>query len=195
MNYDEGIEYLKSNDLVFAQLYQKLGYLPQRKAKLEFSSFVSTIVGQQLSGKAADTIFNRLKVLSQLDLTPEIVVELSPDELSAVGLSKAKIRYIQGIGEKFKSQELDLTTLNQLTTRNIYDTLIKVPGLGPWSVNILLLFNFGRLDCFPHGDSTLNKAFDELYAASGLTLDTCIQTWNPYAGIVAMYLWSYVDNK
>ena len=195
MNYDQGVKYLVETDPVFERLYNQLGFLPQRSSNASFSSFASTIIGQQLSGKAADTIFGRLEDKVEGNLTPLSIVKLSGDDFKAIGLSAAKTRYIVGIAQRFLQGDLQIEKLSILDTEKLFKTLIAIPGIGPWSAYIIMLFNFGRIDVFPFGDSTLIKAFNELYSGSGKSLETHVTGWQPYAGIVAMYMWSFIDHE
>jgi DNA-3-methyladenine glycosylase II len=195
MNYDQGVKYLVETDPVFEELYNRLGYLPQRSSSASFSSFASTIIGQQLSGKAADTIFARLEDKVEGNLTPLSVVKLSDDDMRRIGLSAAKARYIVGIAERFLKGDLQIEQLRALNTEKLFNTLIAIPGIGPWSAYIIMLFNFGRIDVFPFGDGTLKRAFNELYSETGKSLETHVTGWQPCAGIVAMYLWSFIDNE
>ena len=189
------MKFLKKNDPVFSELYAKLGYLNQRKRAANFSTFVSTIVGQQLSGKAAETIFNRLLDVVENDLQPRNIISIEKSKLRQVGISKAKVSYILSMAEQFYSGVIDLEILNNNEDAELYKSLTAIRGIGPWSAKIIMLFNFQRLDAFPFGDVTLEKAFEELWEKPIDHLQSNVKNWSPYSGIVAMYMWSYMDMK
>lgn len=194
-DYEKGLKFLKKNDPVFSELYAKLGYLNQRKRAANFSTFVSTIVGQQLSGKAAETIFNRLLDVVENDLQPRNIIRIEKSKLRQVGISKAKVSYILSMAEQFYSGVIDLEILNNNEDAELYKSLTAIRGIGPWSAKIIMLFNFQRLDAFPFGDVTLEKAFEELWEKPIDHLQSNVKNWSPYSGIVAMYMWSYMDMK
>ena len=187
--------FLKKNEPVFSKLYKKLGCLNQRKRSANFSAFVSTIVGQQLSGKAADTIFNRLLDAVENDLQPANILKIPPWKMRQVGISNAKVSYILNLAEQFHTGEIDLEILNGMEDSDLFKNLTAIKGIGPWSAKIIMLFNFQRLDAFPYGDVTLEKAFEELWEKPIDHLQSNVENWSPYSGIVAMYMWSYMDLK
>ena len=196
MRYDEyklGVEFLRANAPIFAHMYEHLGYLEQRRRTANFEAFVSTIVGQQLSGKAADTIYARLLSLVSNDISPLSISSTSIEEMRKVGISNAKARYITLLAEKFISKEITIEDLAQSDDTSLYKKLIKMTGIGPWSARIIMLFNFNRLNAFPLGDATLERAYSILSQKDLASLEKDLTTWQPYAGIVAMYLWSFND--
>ena len=196
MRYDEyklGVEFLRANAPIFAHMYEHLGYLEQRRRTANFEAFVSTIVGQQLSGKAADTIYSRLCCILSNDVNPASISAIDIDELRSAGISNAKARYILLLAEKFLSKEITIEDLEQSDDEALYKKLIGITGIGPWSARIIMLFNFCRLSAFPFGDTTLERAYSKLTHKDLTSLESDVATWQPYSGIVAMYLWSFND--
>jgi DNA-3-methyladenine glycosylase II len=195
LDYDLGVKTLTQKDPVFSEIFRQLGYLPQRKRAASFETFVSTIVGQQLSGAAADTIFKRLLTLLDDDLQPQNILRKESAELRAVGISNAKVTYIQGLATQFSDGTIDLNSWTKKSDQELHLELMKIRGIGPWTANIIMLFNFERLDAFPLGDATLEKAFLEIWKKPLDELNLYIKEWSPYSGIVAMYMWSCVDSR
>lgn len=195
MDYSKGIEFLTEKDLVFRKLYEDLGFLEQKKRSVSFSSFVSTIVGQQLSGKAADTIYGRLLVKVENQVTPEKLHMLQISELRELGTSNAKAMYITELAKQFIDGQIKLNILETASDKQLYNYLITIKGIGPWSARIIMLFNFQRLDSFPFGDATLEKVFCMLWKRDIEDLPKFVEDWSPVSGIVAMYMWSFIDTK
>lgn len=195
MDYSKGIEFLTEKDLVFRKLYEDLGFLEQKKSSVSFSSFVSTIVSQQLSGKAADTIYGRLLVKVENQVTPEKLHMLQISELRELGTSNAKAMYITELAKQFIDGQIKLNILETASDKQLYNYLITIKGIGPWSARIIMLFNFQRLDSFPFGDATLEKVFCMLWKRDIEDLPKFVEDWSPVSGIVAMYMWSFIDTK
>jgi DNA-3-methyladenine glycosylase II len=195
LDYSTGIKFLKDTDVVFRKLHEDLGFLEQRKRSVSYASFVSTIVGQQLSGKAADTIYGRLLVKVENQVIPEKIFGLQISELRELGISNAKSQYIKNLAKKFLDGQIKFDQLNSASDEDLYKDLIAIKGIGPWSARIIMLFNFQRLDAFPFGDVTLEKAFCILWKTEIAELPTFVKSWTPVSGIVAMYMWSFIDKK
>lgn len=195
MNYIGGIDFLKKNDDVFRNLYENLGFLEQRKRAPSFASFTSTIIGQQLSGKAADTIYGRLLVKVENQVTPEKLYPLQISELRELGISNAKALYIRELAKQFVDGQIKLSILETATDEQLYKYLTAIKGIGPWSARIIMLFNFQRLNSFPFGDATLEKVFCMLWKRDIKDLPKLVEDWSPVSGIVAMYMWSFIDTK
>lgn len=193
MDYDAGILELGKKCNVFSELYDVLGYLEQRKREVSFASFVETIVSQQLSGKAANTIMSRVRFVVGTDVEASVVAGLDPQCLMDVGVSRAKTEYVIGLAKMFSDGELSIDSLANLPDSELFERLVQLRGIGPWSARILMLFNFGRLNAFPFGDVTLEKTFESLTGHPKSFLESYVQTWSPYSGVVAMYMWSYAD--
>ncbi len=195
MDYASGIEFLLEHDAVFKKLYENLGFLEQRKRRVSFASFVVTIVGQQLSGKAAEAIYKRLLTVVDQELLPDKILTLDSCVLRKIGLSRAKGLYIQSLAQKFVDNEIVLKEWKLCTDAELYKKLLSIKGIGPWSAKIIMLFNFGRLDAFPYGDASLERAFSIITGRELSNLPKFVDNWSPYSGIVAMYMWSYIDTN
>ena len=195
LGYVSGIKFLRKKDPFFNKIYGNLGFLEQRKRSVAFSSFVSTIVGQQLSGKAADTIYGRLLNKVDSEVSPEKISALHPLELREIGISNAKSSYILALAKQFMDGHILLDEWKSFPDTFLYKNLTNIKGIGPWSAKIIMLFNFERLDAFPYGDVTLEKAFCLIWKQELKDLPGFVERWSPYSGIVAMYMWSYVDTN
>lgn len=157
-----------------------------------------TIVGQQLSGKAADTIFARFEALLPGRLVvPEAVMRLSDEEMRSAGLSGAKSRAIRSLSERVLAGELDLKKLPLLPDADVLAELTKVKGIGPWTAEMLLMFSLGRADVFSWGDLGLRKGIMHLYGwkkmPSERRLKSVLASWAPYRTYAARVLWRVAD--
>lgn len=165
-----------------------------------FRDIVWTIIGQQLSGKAADTIFERfVKLLPHKKVNPEKILKLSDEAMRSAGLSGAKSRAIKNLGEKVLSKEVNLKTLLSLPDEQVLIELTKVKGIGPWTAEMILMFSLGRTDIFSKGDLGLQKGFMHLYGMKKLPSDkTMLSTskkWSPYKTYAAKILWRVADKQ
>ena len=165
-----------------------------------FRDIVSTIVGQQLSGKAADTIFGRFESLFPAKaIVPEKILKLSDEEMRACGLSGAKTKAIKDLAQKVSSGEVDIEKLPTLPDERVLEVLMKVKGIGPWTAEMLLMFSLGRTDVFSMGDLVLKKGLMALHGWKKLPSDKkvseVLKKWSPYKTYAARLLWRIKDQK
>lgn len=192
--FNNGIIFLKENDPVLCRIITNMKIKKPKKRSLDFSTFVSVIINQQLSGKAADTIKNRVVNLCSGSLTIENFNKLSVESLLNCGLSRSKILYIQNISEYLTKNNKFLTQLKSMDLNTLVETLIKFKGIGIWSSNIIALFYIGHPDVYPYGDGTLNKAISKLYSDNNSKVDLIVESWTPYRSVASIILWQWVDN-
>lgn len=160
------------------------------------------IVSQQLSVKAADTIFLRLhNLILGNRLTPENILCLNDLELKDVGLSRAKIGYLKDLANKVKNKEIILKDLDRLSDQNVIVELTKIKGIGKWTAEMFLMFALGRDDIFSMYDLGLQNAVKKIYKnrlpldkTGNLKYDLNIieditLQWSPYRTIASIILW------
>lgn len=166
-----------------------------------WEELVGTVIGQQLSGKAATAIENKFKALAPPYPTPNWVRDRSIEELRSAGLSNAKAKTILGI-----AHEIDqLPTCEELLSWSeeaIAERLVKLKGVGPWTVDMLLIFRLGRLDVLPVGDLGVRKGFQNLLEYQGQPTESLPQAaemiaiaepWRPYRSVASWYLWRSLE--
>ena len=196
-------EHLKKVDTTLKKLIDKCGpcTLFDGNSLLHQSHFhvlVWAIINQQLSVKSAQAIENKL--LSRLDdntfKLPSIAA-LDDKELAACGLSRQKIRYLRVLSEAVHSKQLILDELDNKTNEAISEILTELPGIGPWTVDMFLIFSLGRLDVLPLGDLALRKSLALHYQleddAKPHEYQEIAKIWHPYQTIASWYLWLAVD--
>lgn len=161
-----------------------------------FDDLCSTIIGQQLSGKAADTIYQRFKKLCTR-VTPGVVAKKSLEDFRAVGISYAKGRALHDLAFRTLHKQLPLKKLSTMTDEEVRHALIAVRGIGPWSAEMILMFSLGYEDIFSFGDLGLQNACMKLYKLKTRPhkekLEKLSKPWAPYRTWAARILWKYLD--
>jgi DNA-3-methyladenine glycosylase II len=163
-----------------------------------FSDLVDSVVAQQLSTKAADTISARLKAQVEHDLTPARILALDDTLLRGVGLSGAKSRTIRGLAEAFHSGALDLApAIADGDDNRVRTELMKLWGIGRWTCEMFLIFTLHRRDVWPVGDLAMRRGWQEIHglptAVDARELEALGEKFRPYRSIVAWYCWRQVD--
>ncbi|MDO6657139.1 DNA-3-methyladenine glycosylase [Anaerobacillus sp. 1_MG-2023] len=165
-----------------------------------YCALLKNIVHQQLNMKFAYTLTYRFVTSYGTEMDgvwfypePEVVSRLTVQELRDLQFSKRKAEYVIGIAEKIVSGELDLENLNNLTTKEVYDELLPIRGVGPWTVECVLLFGLRRKDILPVGDVGIQNAIMKWFQLSTKPTKEEVgkykEKWSPYSSYVSMYLW------
>jgi len=201
---DAGTEHLRAADPVLGQLIDRVGVdgLGDPRAGRpddHYGALVRSIVGQQLSTKAARAIYKRLtERFGGRTPTPEEVLSDDPDELrSAAGLSHAKVRYLRSLAEHVLDGSLELEKLDALGDDEIITELTAVKGIGAWSAHMFLMFHLQRPDVLPVGDLGIRRAVMLAYGLDALpdpqTLEKLAEPWRPHRTLASRYLWRSLD--
>ena len=190
---DNAIAYL-SNDLKLQPLILKYSRPDFGVSNDPFKSLIKYIIYQQLSIQSAKAIYTRFLDLFNNKPTPTTLNAINDAILKDIGVSKQKINYIKEITKYFLNHNIDF---NSLTNKEVYDELIQIKGIGPWTIDIFLMFTLYRTDILPIGDLGIKKGFKILYNLDELPTDKFMikksKKWNPYESIASMYLWKIVD--
>ncbi len=164
-----------------------------------FVDIVSSIVSQQLSTKAADTIWKRFELLfPKKSITPKKLLEIPEENIRAAGISYSKIKYMKGLAQLVVDKQLDLERVMTLADEEVIEELTKVKGIGRWTAEMILMFSLAREDVFSLGDLGLRNAVAKHYNVDRDDLETVKQIsdqWAPYRTLAARYLWRSLDNK
>jgi len=181
--------YLSEVCPIMAELIAK--HSPCTLAGREFSPFatlVTSIIGQQLSMKVADTLEWRVLVLVGGELSPQKIAALPPEKLREAGLSNAKVRYIIELAQRASDGRLDLNALPQMTDEEVISTLVELPGIGRWTAEMFLIFGLARPDVLSPGDAGLQRAVRQLFGEEA-TLQQIGPRWRPFCSVACWYLW------
>ena len=158
-----------------------------------FLTLVRSVVGQQISVKAADSVWKKLEELCRDSIEPERIKSFSEDELRSAGLSRSKANYIQNIA---KSDILEVNWSN-LDDEEAIDLLCKIKGIGRWTAEMFLIFHLARPNILPLGDIGLIKAIELNYnnreKMSKEELEAYRQKWSPWCTVATWYLWRSLD--
>lgn len=172
--------------------------LAPRLRKDYFFSLCKQIVNQQLSGRAADKIFERfINLFPDKKITPKYLLELTDGSIRGIGASWAKVKYLKDLARKVERKEVHLEQLPELSNEDVVKELTKVKGIGIWTAEMFLMFSLGREDVFSHGDLGLRTSIEKIYNISNPTrerIETICLKWSPYRTWACMILWSYRDN-
>lgn len=211
LDYSKATRHLARRDPVLRDLMRAHGPcgLAARQHSNPFKALVRAIVGQQLSAKAAATIFSRFEALyctaeasTKVDnLFPEPShVLATPDErLRAVGLSAQKLSYLRDLCKRIEEGQLPLDALDQMDDEAVIEALTQVKGVGRWTAEMFLIFRLQRPDVLPVGDLGIVNAVKRAYklrkTPSPDRLRRIGEAWRPYRSVACWYLWASLNNE
>ena len=195
----KAILHLKLADPVMAAIISRAGPYKIQYREPNFQTLVRSIVYQQLSGKAALTIFNRLLAAAGDPLTPERILKLRPARMRTLGLSKQKLTYIRELARLTRTGDVDFARLPELEDQAIVEQLTRVKGVGVWTVHMFLIFALRRPNVLPTGDLGVRAAMKKCYGLEQLPkpaeMEQIAQTWHPYCSVATWYLWRSLDGQ
>lgn len=172
---------------------------PFRRSKNAFESLVKSIIFQQLSGKAATTIFNRFVALFPKGTfpTPEQVLELKDAQFKKAGVSAQKTAYLRDLARRFQDGTIMPKKFPKMTDEEIREHLIVVKGIGRWTADMFLMFTLYRPDVLPTGDLGIQKGFQIAFGLkklpNAIQMETLAKKWAPYRTVASYYLWRIAD--
>ena len=190
------IQSLQNKDKNFSLLVKQIGEISLEKRELNFEKLLEIIINQQLSIHASNTIFQRLrdKIPNSELIIPRSIINFDDKTLRNLGISYSKISFMKETAKYFIDYPDVIQKWEKLNDEDAKIEIQNLKGFGPWSANIILLFYMGRNDVFPYNDSTLQKAYYQIYGKH-LSPNLFEINWaRPYRSIVARYLWKWVDN-
>jgi DNA-3-methyladenine glycosylase II len=198
----EALTHLSRADKILARLIRKVGpcsLVPQTR-RAPFQALVRSVTFQQLNGTAAQTILNRVLALfpGKKFPTPEDLLETPDEKLRAAGLSRNKIAAVKDIAAKTIAGVVpDSRAIRKMSNEEILERLTSVRGVGPWTVEMLLMFTLGREDVFPVTDFGVRKGFALIYGLKELPTPKELlahgERWRPHRTTASWYLWRAVD--
>ena len=165
-----------------------------------YGALLRSIVGQQLSTKAARTIYGRLaEIFGGRAPTPRELLSTDPERIRAAGLSNAKVAYLRDLALHVEQGTLELEQLPDLSDAEVTEQLTAIRGLGQWTADMFLMFHLGRPDILPVGDQGIRNAVRVQYRMRKLPdakrLEKVARPWRPYRTLASLYLWSSLDNQ
>ena len=188
----EEIDHLKSRDKKLGRAIGRIGMIERQVMPDLFKALVHSVVAQQISSKAAATVWGRLcGKLS--DVTPRNVASTEVSEIQKCGLSMRKATYIKGIGEAAFRGDLDLLELREIPDDGIIEKLSSLPGIGVWTAEMLLIFSLCRPDVVSWGDLAIRRGMMNLYGLKELSkkqFDRFRKRYSPCGSVASLYLWA-----
>ena len=200
MNIEAGLDFLK-RDKKMQVLIKKFGRPDFNHGQDYFQSLLRSIVFQQLSGKAAKTIYERLVnfIPKTSNLCPNEVLKLDKDEMRKAGLSFQKINYVRNLADYFEKNSFQKKDVEGMTDEEISKELIQIKGIGQWTVDMFLMFTLNRADILPYKDLGIQKGIMKILNMKNLPskkeMENCSRKWRPYRTIACWYLWKMADDK
>ncbi|MBI2720564.1 MAG: DNA-3-methyladenine glycosylase 2 family protein [Bacteroidetes bacterium] len=180
-----------------------VGTIKNSKQEDLYYSLIRAIVGQQLSVKAAATIFARfLQLFKNQYPHPKEVLKIKDKTLRAAGLSYQKASYLKNIAQFSIDNTLDYSKLKSMKDDELIEYLVQIKGVGRWTVEMLLMFSLGREDVFPKDDLGIQNGIKKLYNIEPVNkkdlfiqMDAIAEKWKPYRTLASKYLWRHKDDK
>ena len=188
---------LSKRDPILRKIIRKYkkGFLTTKKKP--FFSICRTIVGQQISTKAADSIWRKFEIKCRKKISPEVILKLSARSLKSAGLSRQKITYLKNIAKSFKNKSFNIRDLKKMDDDLAIDYITQLKGLGVWSAQMFLMFNLNRSDMFPTKDigllRAISKNYKVSYPPSKRFLNKISKKHFGYRSVFTWYMWRSID--
>lgn len=189
--YDEdALIHLRKKDKKLGCLIDRVGIIKRAVNPCLFAALVESVVGQQISVKAAATVCGRLKDLSGFDAKK--LYDLPIEEIKSCGMSKIKAGYIKNIAVACVEKTVNFENLPLKTDEEVIKELTTIKGVGVWTAEMLLIFSLNRLNVVSFGDLAIRRGMSELYGIKTLTrekFDRYAKRYAPYGSVASLYLW------
>lgn len=199
--YNIGLKYLSKRDKVLRTIIKKYSIRNLTPRRKYFNVLLRSIIGQQLSVKAAQSIYNRFLELYNLKPTAQKIMETEDHILRSCGLSNAKVKYVKDLSNKVILGTLNFRGISKKSDEQIIDELSKVKGVGVWTAQMFLISTLNRPNILPVTDLGIRKSIMLNYQLKNLPDEKTISdiakknNWHPYCTIVSLYLWASLDNN
>ena len=193
----EAIQHLRLNDPILSEIIDRVGDYGIQFRHPDLETLVRSIVSQQLSGRVASVIFERLLKAAGGQLTAGNILKLRPARMRTLGLSKQKTTYIRDLARHARDGRVVFEELAGLDDVAIIERLTQVKGIGVWTVHMFLIFALRRTDVLPTGDLGIRNAIRRAYAMAEpptpAEMEAMAQRWRPYCSVASWYLWRSLE--
>lgn len=199
-SFKDALKHFKAADSIIYKLALQFEIPDVTSHDDYYLDLYDSIVSQQLSVKAANTIMGRLKKLYPKEIiTPEYTVKLDPEKMRTAGVSYAKIKYLKDLSQRVVDGRLELEKFLNMDDKDVMTELLEVKGIGPWTAEMFMMFSLGRPDIFSFGDQGLKNAMKKAYKNDAhFTLEEALEIsnkWSPYRTYACRILWKLLDNE
>jgi DNA-3-methyladenine glycosylase II len=193
----KAVDHLRKSDVILASIIARVGPCKMTYRNPTFEMLARAIVFQQLSTKAARTIYGRLEEAAGGPLTPEAIQNLSVAEMRRAGLSRQKLGYIRDLAEHALSGKVDFALLPGMNDEEVIEALTDIKGIGVWTAHMFLMFSLRRPNVLPVGDLGVRMAIKRAYKKRKLPtpkqVEQIARGWHPYCSFAAWYLWRSLE--
>ncbi len=202
MNKKKIIDHFEKADKKLHKVIKNMDFGKWKKIFKEeqdyFLGLLRSIISQQLSDKASSTIISRFeKLFLNGKITPKNIVKLSDKKLRSVGMSYAKVSFIKDLSSKYLNKEIDFKKIKNMSDEEVSAQLLKVKGIGPWTVEMFLMFSLFRPNIFSHSDAGLRRAIKTLYGfkkePTRSQIEKIVSKWHPFKTYGCLALWEILD--
>ncbi len=196
---EAAVKHLRDADAVMAAIVGRCGPCPLKARRNYFEILVCSIVSQQISVKAAETISGRLRALAGGKVTPETIGALSAERMREAGISRQKASYLGDLASKWGDGPVDPSRFGKMTDEEIIAALTRIKGIGRWTAEMFLIFCLRRLDVLPVGDLGFRAALKKEYRLrkepDARRIEAIASKWRPYRSVATWYLWASLGNQ
>ena len=188
---------LSNRDPILKKIIKKYnkGFLTTKNNP--FFSLCRTIIGQQISVKAADSIWKKFEIKCKKKIIPKVIIKLTSRSLKSVGLSRQKISYLKNIAKNFQNRSFNVYDLKKMDDEKAIEYITRLKGLGVWSAQMFLMFNLNRPDIFPVKDigliRAISKNYKVSYPPSKRFLEKVSKLHSGYRSVFTWYMWRSID--
>jgi DNA-3-methyladenine glycosylase II len=191
----EAIQYLSEKDTIFNHIIEKYGMPTIPKRPQGFQTLVLLILEQQVSIDSARATFLKLKA-KEMRFQPEFLLDIPDEEYRKIGVSRQKTSYIKALSHSILHKEIDLESLATKSAQQVRLELIKIKGIGHWTIDVYLMFSLQAPDIIPLGDVAVVNTIKELLDIHDKQeMENYVAKWSPYRSAATFLLWHYYLNK
>ena len=186
------LAWLRSRDKQLAEIIDRIGRVERRVIPDLFAALVHSIVGQQISTKAHETIWGRIEAAFGA-ITPDKILSLKDEELQSVGISFRKVTYIKRATQKIHSGEFNIQALQELDDAEVARRLSSLDGIGLWSAEMLMLFSMQRPNILSYDDLAIQRGLRMVYHHRRIDrklFEKYRRRYTPYGSVASLYLWA-----
>lgn len=186
------IDYLSKKDEKLREAIKNIGHIERSVNPQIFPALIESVIAQQISTKAANTVIKRIYDILEGVITAEKIKEVGIDTIKSCGMSMKKASYIMGIAESSLSGEIDYDNLHKLSDEEIIKKLVSLDGIGIWTAEMLLIFSLHRENVFSYGDLAIRRGIMKLYGLESLSkkdFEIYREKFSPYCSVASLYFW------
>lgn len=187
------IEHLKKRDKKLAKIIEKRGIIKREMTDDPFAALIESIIGQQISGRAAQAVTARFYKLLNGGISPSNIKKLGLEAVRSCGISMRKAAYIKAAAEASLNKEIDFKNLHKLKEEEIVKKLSSLDGVGVWTAEMLMLFCLGKKNVLSYGDLGIRRAIMKLHDLKTLSkkeFEKYKEMYSPYGSAASLYLWT-----